>query len=45
VRKNYNTKLPDSIIIASALYLDLPLITPDVEFKKVEELTLIQYEY
>ena len=45
VRKSYNTKLPDSIIIASALYLDLPLITSDVEFKKVDELTLIQYEY
>ena len=45
VRKSYNTKLPDNIIIASALYLDLPLITSDVEFKKVEELTLIQYEY
>ena len=45
VRKNYKTKLPDSIIIASALYLDLPLITSDVEFKKVDELILIQYEY
>ena len=45
VRKSYNTKLPDNIIIASALYLDLPLITSDVEFKKVDELILIQYEY
>ena len=44
VRKAYNTKLPDSIIIATALYLDLPLITADIEFKKVEELTLIHYE-
>ncbi len=44
IRKAYKTKLPDSIIIASALYLDLPLITSDVEFKKVEELALIQYE-
>ena len=44
IRKTYNTKLPDSIIIATALYLDLPLITSDIEFKKVEELTLIQYE-
>ncbi len=44
IRKTYNTKLPDSIIIATALYLDLPLITSDVEFKKVEELTLIQYQ-
>ncbi|HEX9828415.1 MAG TPA: type II toxin-antitoxin system VapC family toxin [Flavobacteriaceae bacterium] len=44
VRKAYNTKLPDSIIIATALYLDLPLITSDAEFKKVDELTLIHYE-
>lgn len=44
VRKAYKTKLPDSIIIASALYLDLPLITSDVQFKKVGELALIQYE-
>jgi hypothetical protein len=44
VRKTYNTKLPDSIIIATALYLDLPLISSDAEFKKVDELTLIHYE-
>ena len=44
VRKIYNTKLPDSIIIATALYLDLPLITSDIEFKKVNELALIHYE-
>ena len=29
IRKTYNTKLPDSIIIATALYLDFPLITSD----------------
>jgi len=44
LRKVYNTKLPDSIIIATALYLDFPLITSDVEFKKVDELTMIHYE-
>ncbi len=44
IRKAYKTKLPDSIIIASALYLDLPLITSDFEFKKVVELALVQYE-
>ena len=44
IRKKYKTKLPDSIIIASALYLDFPLITADSEFKKVEELALIHYE-
>jgi len=44
IRKTYNTKLPDSIIIATALYLNIPLITSDVAFKKVEELTLIHYQ-
>ena len=44
IRKEFKTKLPDSIIIASALYLDLPLVTADAGFKKVEELTLIFYE-
>ncbi len=44
IRKTYNTKLPDSIIIATALYLGFPLITSDIEFKKVEELTLIYYQ-
>lgn len=44
IRKTYNIKLPDSIIIATALYLDLPLITSDIQFKKVEELSLIHYE-
>ena|SRR5690606_16513738 len=44
LRKLFNTKLPDSIIIATALYLDLPLITSDIEFRKVDELTLIHYE-
>jgi len=44
IRKAYNTKLPDSIIIATALYLDLPLITSDIEFSRVKELTVISYE-
>jgi len=44
VRKTYNTKLPDSIIIATAIYLDLPLITSDDAFKRVKELSLIYYE-
>lgn len=44
IRRAYGTKLPDSIIIATALYLDLPLITADTDFKKVEELSLIHYE-
>jgi len=44
IRKKHNTKLPDSIIIATALYLDLPLITSDDAFKRVDDLALIYYE-
>jgi hypothetical protein len=44
LRKKYHTKIPDCLIIATALYLDLPLISSDSGFKKVDELFLIQYE-
>ena len=44
IRKAYGTKLPDSIIIASAIYLDLPVITADADFKKAKELALIHYK-
>ena len=37
-------KLPDSIIVASALYLDIPIISADQGIKKVKEVTLIYYE-
>jgi len=45
LRTKYKIKLPDAIIMSSAIYLDLPLITSDSGFKKVEEeLNLIYYE-
>ena len=44
LRKTWKLKLPDCIIIASSLYLNLPLITADEDFKRVEELNLILYE-
>lgn len=44
IRKKYKIKIPDSIVIATSLYLDLPLLTADSAFKKVEELNLIFYE-
>ncbi len=37
-------KLPDCIVAASALYLDLPIITADKDFKKIKELNLMLYE-
>lgn len=45
LRSVYKIKLPDAIVVASAIYLDLPLITSDTGFKKLEtELNLIHYE-
>lgn len=44
LRRNYAIKLPDCIVAATAMYLDLPLITSDKGFNKVEELNLMLYE-
>ena len=45
LRTLYKTKLPDAIIMASSIYMDLPLVTADAGFKKAEEeLTLVYYE-
>lgn len=44
LRKEYRTKLPDSIILASADYLGIPLITSDKALNKVEEVSTIIYK-
>ena len=44
IRKNYKMKLPDSIIAATSLYIDIPLISADLGFQKIENLSFIQYE-
>ena len=44
LRKQFNLKLPDSIIAATAMYLDLPLITADSQFKSVKDINLLFYE-
>jgi predicted nucleic acid-binding protein len=44
LRKKYRLKLPDSIVIASASFLDLPLITSDKGFQKVKEINLLYYQ-
>lgn len=43
-RKKYLLKLPDCIVAATSQYLDIPLITADKDFKKIEELNLVYYE-
>lgn len=44
LRKKYSFKIPDTIIIATAMYLDLSLISADLEFKKVKEVDLVMYK-
>ena len=44
IRRKHKIKLPDAIIAATAMTLDLPLITADKGFKKVDGLTLILFE-
>ncbi len=41
LKRNYTLKIPDAIIAATAIYLNLPLLTADKEFKKIKELDLI----
>jgi predicted nucleic acid-binding protein len=43
IRKQHNTKLPDSIIAASSVYTNIPLVTSDNNFEKIEALNLIKY--
>jgi len=44
LRKKYKLKLPDSIVMASAIYHQLPLVTSDKDFSKIEELQVIYYQ-
>ncbi|MEO6720665.1 MAG: type II toxin-antitoxin system VapC family toxin [Ferruginibacter sp.] len=45
LRKKYRVKLGDAVIAASAIFLDLPLISADAGFNKIEELKLTFYNY
>jgi len=44
IRKATGMKLPDSIIAASCLQMDTPLLTADGGFKKVKSLNYLHYE-
>jgi len=44
IRRKHLIKLPDSIIIATSLYLNIPLISADSQFNKIKEADLILYQ-
>jgi predicted nucleic acid-binding protein len=43
LRKKYALKIPDLIIAATSIYLDLPLVSADAAFKKINEINFIHY--
>ncbi len=43
IRKTKGLKLPDAIIAATAKFLNLPVLTADTNFKKVEDPQIIIY--
>ncbi|HAN79237.1 MAG TPA: VapC toxin family PIN domain ribonuclease [Bacteroidales bacterium] len=44
IRRKYGVKLPDAIVAGTALFLEIPLITADKGFNKMEEIRLILAE-
>lgn len=44
IRQNYNIKLPDCIILATSIWLNMPLITADKDFTKVDIADLIYFQ-
>lgn len=41
LRRKYRIKLPDALIAASAIVQELPLVTADMGFAKIEELEAV----
>ncbi len=44
LRQNYSLKLPDCIIMATSLWLNIPLVTADKDFKKIVSADLIFFK-
>ena len=43
IRKKYRVKLGDAVVAATAIYLNLPVISADKSFNKISELQLTLY--
>ena len=44
LKRNYKIKLPDAIIAATSMYINIPLISADKGFDRINELQFLQYE-
>lgn len=45
LKRKFSVKLPDAIIIGSSKYMDIPVLTSDNEFNKIDGLEVIFYDY
>lgn len=45
LRRKYGLKLPDAIIAASSLFLNVPLFTADKDMVNIKEIDLIYYQF
>ena len=43
IRKSYSVELPDSIIAATALFLEMPLFSADKDYKRISGFPLLLY--
>jgi predicted nucleic acid-binding protein len=44
LRKSYSLKLPDALIASTAMHLQLPLISADRDFERIDNLMLYLYK-
>jgi predicted nucleic acid-binding protein len=44
LRKSYNLKLPDSIIVSSAIYLDCSFVSADKKLLDIEVVSVVRFE-
>lgn len=44
IRRKYSLKLPDAIVAATAIFLGIPLLSADKQFRHVSDLTFVLYE-
>jgi predicted nucleic acid-binding protein len=44
LRKSYNIKLPDSIIVSSAIYLDCSFVSADRQLLDIEDASVVRFE-
>jgi predicted nucleic acid-binding protein len=41
LKQKYTFRIPDALIAATSMHYDIPLVTADKEFKKIDELEVI----